>query len=268
MNADDKKKLRGFYLRRYGSSIALVVAFLLLVAVSSWHVEFDPLQSLINLPGGFVWLVENFMPTSRSFEYMPKIMAALWSTVLDAVSASVVAALLSFVLAVMGSRVVGLGGPVQLLVRGIATVLRNIPTVAWAFLLLFSFRQSEFTGWLVLFLKSFGFLTRTFLENIEETPDGPLEALRAAGASRLQLIAHGIVPLNLPLLVSWVLYQMETNVRDATLVGMLTGTGIGFVFELFYRSFRYDIAGLVIVSIAVVAILCELVSNFVRRRVM
>ncbi len=268
MQSAELQKLDTYYKKRYLSAFSLVVAFVALLAASSSFVDFDPVQSLLNLPGGFVWLADNFMPTERSFQYLPKILGALGATFLDAVAASVVAALLSFVLAVIGSRVVGFGGIVQIIVRGIATVLRNIPTVAWAFILLFTFRQSEITGWIVLFLKSFGFLTRTFLENIEESAQGPLEAAVSCGATRLQMIAHVIIPNNLPMMVSWVLYQMETNIRDATLVGMLTGTGIGFVFQLYYCSFRYDTAGLVILCIMVVAILCEAVSNYVRRRVM
>ena len=62
--------------------------------------------------------------------------------------------------------------------------------------------------------------------------------------------------------------MIETNIRDATLVGILTGTGIGFVFDIYYKSFRYDIAGLTILAIVIVVIACEVVSNFVRRRVL
>ena len=55
------------------------------------------------------------------------------------------------------------------------------------------------------------------------------------------------------------LYMVETNIRDATLVGILTGTGIGFVFNLFYKSFRYDVAGLVILLIVVSSVATPLV---------
>ena len=68
--------------------------------------------------------------------------------------------------------------------------------------------------------------------------------------------------------ISWVLYMIETNIRDATLVGILTGTGIGFVFDVYYKSFRYDVAGLTLVAIVIVVILCETLSNYIRRRIM
>ena len=59
-------------------------------------------------------------------------------------------------------------------------------------------------------------------------------------------MAQAVVPLSITSVVSWVLYMIETNIRDATLIGLLTGTGIGFVFDVYYKSFRYDVAGLVI----------------------
>ena len=261
-------KTRSFFLKRYASALAIIAAYLALVAASSVRTDFDPIGSLLDLPGGFVWLFEHFMPTASSFNNLPRILSALGSTVLDAVAASFIAAVLAYGLALLASRSVGFGGAVRLAIRGFATVLRNIPTVAWAFILVFSFRQSEFTGFLVLFMKSFGFLIRSFIETMDEVSNDTLDALRASGASRLQIIAHGIIPLTIAQAVSWIMYQLETNVRDATLVGMLTGTGIGFVFELYYRTFRYDTAGLVILSIVVVAMSCEAISNFVRRRVM
>jgi phosphonate transport system permease protein len=185
--------------------------------------------------------------------------------VLVSIAASCIAAVLAFVLAVLGSRSVGLSGPVPLIVRAIASLFRNIPTVAWALILLFSFKQSEFTGFLALFLTSFGYLTRCFLEGIDEVSGAAVEALRATGASYGQLIAQAVIPLSATVVLSWVLYMIETNVRDATLVGILTGTGIGFVFDLYYKSFRYDDAGLVIVAIVIVVVALELSSNLIRR---
>lgn len=257
-----------FFRRKHAAMLALLAALLVLAAASSIRASFDPVETLMDLPGSFAWFVQSFMPSVEALDKLPKILAALWKTFLGAAAAAATSALLAYVLALVGSTTVGFGGPVQLAVRAVATVTRNIPNVAWAFILIFSFRQSEFTGFLVLFMKSFGFLLRSFMENIDEVSQEAVEALRAVGATRLQIVAHVVVPLTITQVVSWLLYMTETNTRDATLVGMLTGTGIGFVFELYYRTFRYDVAGLVIVCIACMALLCELASNFVRRRVL
>ncbi len=258
-----------WFFRKRTLSLVLAVALLcLLGALSGTYVGFDAVAALLEIPGGFAWMATEFVPSLSSLEKLGTILPALGSTVLVAVAASCIAAVLAYVCAVLGSRTVGVGGPVPILVRGVASLFRNIPVVAWAFILLFSFKQSEFTGFLALFLTSFGYLTRCFLESIDELSAGPVEALRATGATYGQIVAQAVVPLSITSVISWVLYMTETNIRDATLVGILTGTGIGFVFDVYYKSFRYDIAGLTILVIVVAVVACEATSNYVRRKIL
>lgn len=256
-----------FFRERQLTIVGVVIIFLVICALSSLVTGFDFFKAMVDFPGGFVWFIQEFTPNVESLAKLDKIMAALGATVLDSVAAGTCAAVLAYICAVLGSRSVGLGGPVPIIIRAIASVFRNIPIVAWAFLLLFSFKQSEFTGFLALFLQSFGFLTRSFLETIDEMSAGPIEALKASGATYLQLITHAVIPLSITQVVSWVLYMIETNIRDATLVGLLTGTGIGFLFDVFYKGFRYETAGLLLGCVAIVVIACELFSNYIRRKV-
>ena len=256
-----------FFLRRTLAVVAAAIMLVALGALSGTYVGFDFVQAILDVPGGFAWMATQFVPSFSSLQKLDAILPALGSTILASVASSCTAAVLAYICAVLGSRAVGVGGPFPLVVRAIASLFRNIPVVAWAFILLFSFKQSEFTGFFALFLTSFGYLTRCFLESIDEMGSGPVEALRAAGATYGQIVAQAVIPMSITSVVSWVLYMIETNIRDATLIGLLTGTGIGFVFDVYYKSFRYDIAGLVILSIVLVVIACELTSNFVRRKV-
>ena len=252
-----------FFRRRMAAVACAALACAALGALSGTYVGFDFAQAAFEVPGGFAWMLAQFVPTAASLEKLGSILPALGSTVLASVASSCTAAVLAYACAVLGSRTAGVGGPVA----PIASLFRNIPVVAWAFILLFSFKQSEFTGFFALFLTSFGYLTRCFLESIDEMSAGPVEALRAVGASYGQIVAQAVVPLSITSVVSWVLYMIETNIRDATLIGILTGTGIGFVFDIYYKSFRYDVAGLVILCIIAVVVACELASNHVRRQI-
>ena len=252
-----------FFLRRTAAVVGMALVF---VALGT-YVGFDFMQAILDVPGGLVWMATQFVPSLTSLQKLDTILPALGSTILASIASSCTAAVLAYICAVLGSRSVGVGGPFPLIVRAVASLFRNIPVVAWAFILLFSFKQSEFTGFFALFLTSFGYLTRCFLESIDEMSAGPVEALRASGATYGQIVAQAVVPMSITSVISWVMYMIETNIRDATLIGLLTGTGIGFVFDVYYKSFRYDIAGLVILSIVLVVIACELTSNFVRRKV-
>ena len=226
-----------FFLRRTAAVVGMALVFVALGALSGTYVGFDFMQAILDVPGGLVWMATQFVPSLTSLQKLDTILPALGSTILASIASSCTAAVLAYICAVLGSRSVGVGGPFPLIVRAVASLFRNIPVVAWAFILLFSFKQSEFTGFFALFL-TYG-----------------------------QIVAQAVVPMSITSVISWVMYMIETNIRDATLIGLLTGTGIGFVFDVYYKSFRYDIAGLVILSIVLVVIACELTSNFVRRKV-
>jgi phosphonate transport system permease protein len=113
-----------------------------------------------------------------------------------------------------------------------------------------------------------GFLTRVFIEVIDETSASSVEALCATGATRAQVIFQAVLPDIAPQAISWVLFTLETNVRSATLVGMLTGTGIGFLFTLYYRYMDYKSASLVVIGIVVVVLIIEALSNAARKVVL
>jgi phosphonate transport system permease protein len=152
--------------------------------------------------------------------------------------------------------------------RGIASIFRNIDVSAWALILLFSFGQSSYTGFFALFFVTFGFMVRVMIETIDEVSTDSVEALRATGAGYLAIISQSIIPACLPQLISWVLFMIETNIRSATLVGILTGTGIGFLFDLYFKSFNYSSASLVVVVIVIAVLLIEALSNTIRRAVL
>ena len=112
---------------------------------------------------------------------------------------------------------------------------------------------------------TFGYLTRAFSETIDEVASDVIEALKSVGASYFQIIFCGVIPSVSSQLLSWLLFFIETGVRESTLVGILTGTGIGFTFNLYYKSFRYDAAGLVILTVTVIVIGIEILSNKLRK---
>lgn len=264
---EDSPEAKRYFRKRTLLIILVAVGFFVVCGICGAYVDFDFVGSLVDIPSAFVWMATNFMPSVAALEKMPEIIEALFSTILASISASVIAAFFAYITAVIGSRSVGLGAAASVIVRGIASVFRNIPVVAWAFILLFSFHQSEFTGFLALFFGSYGYLTRCFLESIDEVSGGAVEALRATGANYPQIIMQAVLPLSITSVVSWMLYMVETNIRDATLVGILTGTGIGFVFTVYYNRFYYDQAALVVLMIVIVVIACEATSNYVRRRI-
>lgn len=255
-----------WFRRRQLRALAVVAAVVLVAEGASLVGDFSFGYALGSVPAALAWMLQNFCPTPSSLGQLGIIATQVVSTVFDSIAATMLAALLGIVLAVLGCSSVGVeNGIVRGVIRIFANIFRNVPMIAWALLLLLSFKQNEFTGFLALFLATFGQITRFFLDTLDEIPSGPIEALHSCGASFWQIVFQAGLPLAVAELMSWTLYMVETNIREATLVGLLTGTGIGFVFNLYYASFRYDCAGLVILATIVLVLVVEAISNAARR---
>ncbi|MEF3275107.1 MAG: phosphonate ABC transporter, permease protein PhnE [Chloroflexus sp.] len=254
-----------FFRRRRLQSLLFLFILGALTYGSILITQFDVTQGLMAIPRAFSWAIDNFIPDERAWTRLPRILEKLQETVLMAVASSTVASVFGLILALLGANTTRPHPWFSLPARAIASVFRNIDVSVWALILLFSFGQSGFTGFFALFFVTLGFITRVMIETIDEVSTESVEALRATGAGYTAIISQSVIPSCLPQLISWVLYMIETNIRSATLVGILTGTGIGFLFDLYFKSFSYGSASLVVLLTVVVVLFIEMVSNYVRR---
>ncbi|NGP44523.1 ABC transporter permease subunit [Bacillaceae bacterium SIJ1] len=254
-----------FFLRKRIQSILLITVLLAITYGAIIITEYDIVHGFTSFPKAIAWGLTNFYPTEASLEKLPNIMEKLIETVLISVAAATLASIFALVFSLFGSKTTQLNGFMSTISRGIATLFRNIDVAVWSLILLFSFGQSALTGFFALFFVSFGFLTRAFIETIDEVGGGSVEALQATGASYTSTIAHSVIPSSIPQMMSWLLFMVETNIRSATLVGILTGTGIGFSFDLYYKGLDYNSASLVVIVILLTILCLEIISNYVRR---
>lgn len=253
-----------FFFKKRLHLTMLVLIFGLAYGVASVGLGFQT-SALFHAQDGVIWLIHNFIPNAESTQYWQDILHQLIRTFLIAVSSTTCAAIISLFLAALGANTLSINNAVTWVIRSFSSLMRNIPIVAWAMILLFSFKQNDLTGFLALFFMTMGFLTRAFMETIEDFGTDKIEALQATGANYLQVISQGLLPEIAAALLSWVLYMIENNIRDATLVGLLTGTGIGFIFDLYFKGMRYGAAGLVVLAVIILVVAVEVISNLIGR---
>lgn len=248
--------------------ITYTLAFLIVLGIyffSSALTEFHFTQGLASFPKAFLWIAENLIPDELAVRRFPKILNKLIETALLSVAVTVLAAVFAFFFSLFGSKVTGFHRLLNRAVRIIAAFFRNVPDVVWAMLLMFSFGQNILTGFFALFFTTFGMLTRVFIETIDEASASCIEALHASGANFIQTVFQGIIPSVIPGIVTWVLYMIETNIRSSTLIGILTATGIGYLFDMYYKRLDFSSASLVVLLIIAMTILIEMISNQVRK---
>jgi phosphonate transport system permease protein len=123
-------------------------------------------------------------------------------------------------------------------------------------------------GLIALIVETFGFLLRAYIETIDEVGGDVLEALNASGANFFQRITQGVIPAAIPGYISWFLYGIELNIRASTIVGMVGGGGVGLVLMQNIKSFNYHVACAIILTIAAVIILIDVLTNWLRRKVL
>ncbi|MDB2139012.1 MULTISPECIES: phosphate/phosphonate ABC transporter permease [Clostridium] len=251
--------------KRKRTIILVLLLIIVFCIISSKITDFNSLKGLLSIPDAFLWMITNFIPEANSFSKLPNILNKLIETILLSVAATTVAAGFALFFGVMGSKVTKVNGIISTVSRFIASVSRNVPDAVWAMIFLLSFGQNVLTGYFALFFVSFGVLTRAFIETIDESSINSIEALEASGASYPQIVFQAVIPSSMTQMISWILYMVETNIRSSTLIGILTGTGIGFVFDLYYKSMNYGVASLVVISIVIAVFIIEFISNYVRR---
>jgi len=149
--------------------------------------------------------------------------------------------------------------------RRLMDAARAINEIVFAILFVAAVGLGPFAGVLAIFVHNLGIISKLFSEAVEAIDPRPVEGVRATGASRLQEIAFGVIPQVMPLWSSFSLYRFETNVRSATVLGIVGAGGIGFTFYESFRSFQYDRAAAIIVIVVLAVTLIDIVSSRLRK---
>ncbi|AEB29219.1 transporter [Carnobacterium sp. 17-4] len=252
-----------------GWKTTITFLILLLLAVGATILlEFNYSEALFAFPNAAMWIIQNFYPNAEAWLKLPNIVEKLVETVLMAIASATTASFFAYIFALFGAEATKFNSFLSWASKLFASFFRNVPDIVWSMIFLFSFGMSIMTGFLALFFVTFGMMNRAFIETIDETSSESVEALTATGANWWQIVGQAIFPNSISGVISWVLYSIENNIRSATLIGMLTGSGIGHIFNLYYKNLDYHSCSLVVLCIMVVVLVLEGISNRVRRSIL
>lgn len=150
-------------------------------------------------------------------------------------------------------------------VRRLMDAARAINEIVFALLFVVAVGLGPLAGVLALAVHNIGIISKLFSEAVEAIDPRPVEGIRATGASRLQEVVFGIIPQVLPLWSSFTLYRFETNVRSATVLGLVGAGGIGQPLYENIRSFQYSETAAVIIIVVATVMLIDMLSAQLRR---
>lgn len=149
--------------------------------------------------------------------------------------------------------------------RRLMDLCRSINELVFAMIFVAAVGLGPFAGVLALFVHTTGILAKLFAEAVEASDPRPVEGIRATGASALEEIVYGVIPQVMPLWISYALYRFESNVRSASVVGLVGAGGIGLVIWEVVRAFQFPQACTVILVILLTVVAIDAISQRMRR---
>jgi phosphonate transport system permease protein len=237
-------------------------AIVLALLAASWKgADMRPLE-LIRDSGNMLVYAASFFPPDfsdwRAYlqEMLVTLQIALWGTALAVVCAVPFGLLCSANIAPWW---------IHQPMRRLMDAARAINEMVFAMLFVVAVGLGPFAGVLALFVHTTGILAKLFSEAVEAIDPQPVEGIRATGAHVLEEIVYGVLPQVLPLWVSYALYRFESNVRSATVVGMVGAGGIGVILWEVIRGFQYAQTCAVLLMVVLTVISIDLISSRLRR---
>ncbi len=236
--------------------------------VYCWNIAEISIKSMLSPGKNFVQLILDFVNIDHSPEILRVVFQQILVTIFQAMLATTLGAALAFPVSILAAK--NLTGRSRLSVwiyyftRAGLNLLRSIEALLYVVIFIFWVGIGPFAGMLALAVTSFALIGKLFSEAIENIDTGPIEAITATGAGRMQMIAYAILPQIVPPFVSYLIYQWDINIRMATIIGFAGGGGIGLTLTTFFGSLQYHKAGTVVAFIVVVVALMDFASAKLR----
>ena len=193
--------------------------------------------------------------------------AKMWETVQIALWGTFLAVLVGIPLGLAAARNMAPAWVVTP-VRWVMNLLRSVPDLVIGLLFVTAVGLGPLAGVLAITLNTAGVLAKLFSEAVESIDKGPVEGVRATGASKLHEIVWGVIPQVAPLWPSFALYRFESNSRSATVLGLIGAGGIGQVLFDSMNAFDFRAVSAIVIIVVIAVTLIDTLSQIMRRRLL
>jgi phosphonate ABC transporter permease subunit PhnE len=200
--------------------------------------------------------------------WYPKVVhAALMETLHTATLGTIMAVALASLIALLVARNITRSVVLNSVGRFILVATRSVHAMIWALFFVAVFGPGALAGTLAIAVHSIGFTGKFLSEAIEEAKPGPIEALVATGASPVAILLKGYWPQVKPAFLAIAMFRWDINVRESAVLGLVGGGGLGMALDTALSNLYWDQAGLVLIVIFAVVIVTEIVTAWVRGKI-
>jgi len=200
-------------------------------------------------------------------EVVDAMLVTIFMALIATTIGTIVAIPLSFLAASNITRKGKVGTAVYYLVRAFLNIIRSYEPLVLAtiFAMIVGF-GSPFAGVIALSITTAASLGKMFSESVEGIDSGPIEAITATGANRLQVVMYAVVPQIIPDFMSFTIYHWDINVRISTIIGFVGGGGIGYFLSQRVNTLQYSPAGTALLAIIIVVWALDFLSSEIRKQ--
>ena len=249
---------------RRRSRVPLILLLLLVAIYLSLRMTGFDLKLIINR---FDKLLDLFVKLFHpKWEFFGKVIGPLVDTIKMSILGTVIGCLLALPIAVLASTTICKSPVIVSVLRFILALIRTLPTLVIALVCALVFGLGTFAGTLAISIFTFGIVAKMLYESIETIDMGPFEAMEALGANKFQAFWSACVPQILPVYLSHSLYCFEMNVRASAILGYVGAGGLGITINERIGWRDYNGLGMVLLSLFVVVVAIEFVSEYLRKK--
>ena len=200
-------------------------------------------------------------------EVVDAMLVTIFMALIATTIGTIIAIPLSFLAASNITRKGKVGTAVYYLVRAFLNIIRSYEPLVLAtiFAMIVGF-GSPFAGVIALSITTAASLGKMFSESVEGIDSGPIEAITATGANRLQVVIYAVVPQIIPDFMSFTIYHWDINVRISTIIGFVGGGGIGYFLSQRVNTLQYSPAGTALLAIIIVVWALDFLSSEIRKQ--
>jgi phosphonate transport system permease protein len=239
--------------------------FLIFTIYACYHLGVDPIHIAQGLPR-LVWITSQLFPPETE-GYFLTFLRSTGESFAMALTATLSSALLAIPLGLLGAHRILPAWFLRWPLRRSLDLVRSIDSLLWALLFVNAVGMGPFSGVLALIMINIGSLSKLLSEDVDHAARGPIEGVQSLGANAVETIRFGIIPQILPVYLSQVLYYLESNMRHATILGIVGAGGIGMHLADRLRVNEWRQVSAILLLILAAVTLIDLLSRWIRASV-
>lgn len=248
--------------------LTLLMILVFLFSLSSVNWGPDLLHS-----GGkatIIQIVKAFFNPELSSDIIKLAIESTWLTLAYAVAGMSLAIIIALIFGILASGVLTSNNYTKSIsmtvFRGVLGFMRAIHELVWAWLFVASIGLSPFAAIFALAIPYGGTLGRVFADILNDVSKEPIKALKSSGASKLQILFYGYLPIAIPNMISYTMYRFECAIRSSTIMSFVGLGGLGYQINLSLNDLKYNEVWTFMFFLIALVVLIDIWSNLLRKR--